>query len=103
VQGLGVELVENFKENKLLHTFLREKPGMALISLSDQKTEWYASLLAKKIDCTYPHMVKLMANFTSLGLIKQKNKGRKRIITLTNKGSEIAHDLESLVMHVSKL
>jgi len=95
--------MENFRENKLLNTFLREKPGMALISLADRKTEWYAALLAKKIDCTYPHIVKLLAAFDSLGLIKQKNRGRKRMIVLTNKGSEIAHDFESLVMHVGKL
>lgn len=103
MEGPGFGRMENFKENKLLYTFLREKPGMALISLADQKTEWYASLLAKKIDCTYPHVVKMLAVFTSLGLIRQKNKGRKRMIALTNKGSEIAHDLESLVMHVGKL
>ena len=76
---------------------------MALINLADQKTEWYASLLAKNIDCTYPHIVKILDIFKDLGLIKEREKGRKKVIVLTNKGMEISHDLESLVIHVGKL
>ncbi len=51
---MGVEVVE---------VLFKKKPAMSLIFLRDKKQEWYASKLAKKVDCTYPHMVNVLKKF----------------------------------------
>jgi DNA-binding MarR family transcriptional regulator len=83
--------------------FLKEKPTRALILLRDKSKRWYISLLAKEVDTTYPHMVKLVRVFEQLGLIRTVKDGRTRYIELTEQGDELAHDLEGIYKHLSKL
>ena len=45
---------------KIFSVFLREKPSMMLVDLKNAKSQVYASALAKKIDCTYSHVVKIL-------------------------------------------
>ncbi|MCK4883610.1 MAG: winged helix DNA-binding protein [Candidatus Diapherotrites archaeon] len=63
---------------------------MSLIFLRDKKEEWYASKLAKKVDCTYPHMVNVLKDFEKADFVTFDKNGRKKLIKLTEKGSEIA-------------
>ena len=58
--------------------FFRDKPALALVALSDKSREWYASAVAKEVDCTFPHIVKLVAFFKEEGLIVFSGKGRKK-------------------------
>jgi len=75
----------------------RVKPVLALVSLKDEKKSWYASSLAKEVDCTFPHMVKILSGFGELGLVSFKEAGRKKLIFLTQKGKKLAAALsESL-------
>ena len=45
---------------KIFNVFFREKPAMMLVQLKNAKGEVYASALAKQIDCTYSHVVKIL-------------------------------------------
>ncbi|MFQ5475290.1 MAG: hypothetical protein ACE5DM_05645, partial [Candidatus Nanoarchaeia archaeon] len=51
---------ENMKKNQIFNVFFREKPAMMLVSLNNAKSDMYASSLAKQIDCTYSHVVKIL-------------------------------------------
>jgi DNA-binding MarR family transcriptional regulator len=70
--------------------FFREKPARAIVCLSDETREWYASSLAKKVDCTFPHMAKTLSAFSELGLVSFREKGRKKIVFLTPGGRKAA-------------
>ena len=48
------------KNKEIFKTFFREKPAMMLVELKNAKSEVYASSLAKVIDCTYSHVVKIL-------------------------------------------
>ena len=45
---------------KVFNVFFREKPAKMLIGLKNAKSQIYASSLAKQIDCTYSHVVKIL-------------------------------------------
>jgi len=77
---------EGYKAN----LFFRIKPVDALVSLFDEKREWYASSLAKEIDCTFPHIIKILRDFKELGIVSFEEKGRKKFIFLTPKGRQLA-------------
>ena len=88
---------------ELLKIFLKEKPAKTLILLRDKSKRWYVSALAKLVDTTYPHMVKLINRLEEAGIVKTKKEGRTRYVTLTEKGEELAHDIEGLYRHLEKL
>ena len=48
-------------ENKeIFNVFFREKPAMMLVELKNAEADIYASSLAKFVDCTYSHVVKIL-------------------------------------------
>ena len=63
---------------------------MMLVELRNAKSEVYASSLAKQIDCTYSHVVKILQEMEKEGLINFDKQGRLKLLTLTKKGQEIA-------------
>jgi len=76
--------------------FFREKPARLLVYIK-KDTKSYASTLAKKTDCTYAHTVKLLGKMQSLGLVNFDKNGRIKYITLTNFGTELAENFDSLI------
>ncbi len=72
----------------------KEKPFRTLISLNDDSRVWYANVLCKHTDTTYPHMLKILKEFESVGLIRTEQVGRIRTVRLTSKGKRIAKILE---------
>ncbi len=82
------------KKRKIFNVFFREKPSMMLVNLYNSKGENYASALAKSIDCTYSHVVKILQEMEKAGLINFEKHGRLKILTLTKKGSEVADHIE---------
>ena len=74
----------------MFNVFFREKPAMMLVNLKNAKNQMYASILAKSIDCTYSHVVKILQKMEILGLIKFEKHGRLKFLTLTRKGSDLA-------------
>ena len=75
--------------------FINEKPVRALVALSDKEKTWYASLLAKEVDCTYAHMVNVLDELAGAGLVVFDREGRVKIVKLTEHGEELAHEFET--------
>ena len=91
---------KNEKNNTLEDLFLHKKPARLLICA---KTPKYATQLAKEVDCTYSHTVKLLEHFRKMSLVKFKKTGRIKMIELTDDGKEIANYLEGLVTKINNL
>jgi len=87
----------------LTRIFFKEKPLNALVSLAEKDKVWYASMLAKKIDCTYPHMLKILDIFEKNGLVVTEGQGRIRIVRLTQKGEDLAADLQNALRRISRI
>jgi len=84
-------------ENKeIFNVFFREKPAMMLVQLKNTKSEVYASSLAKIVDCTYSHVVKILQEMEKSGLVNFEKQGRLKLLTLTKTGSEIAEHIDGI-------
>ena len=76
--------------------FFRRKPALMLVALKKVSKARYGSVLAKEVDCTYSHAVKILQTLESLGLVSFEKKGRIKLIKLTKKGEEIAVLIDSI-------
>ncbi len=70
---------------------------MMLVKLKASEKPRYASLLAKEVDCTYSHTVRILQVLEEKKLIDFEKNGRLKLIKLSPKGTEIAELLEKLV------
>jgi DNA-binding MarR family transcriptional regulator len=84
------------KNKEIFKVFFREKPAMMLVELKNADSEVYASSLAKSIDCTYSHVVKILQQMEKEGLINFDKQGRLKLLTLTKKGAEIANRIDDV-------
>ncbi len=84
-----------FVKNEVFDIFFREKPATMLIELRNVKGEMYASALAKKVDCTYSHVVKVLQEMEKSGLINFNKQGRLKLLSLTKKGAELAEHIDA--------
>ena len=84
------------KNKEIFNVFFREKPAMMLVGLKNAKGPVYASSLAKQIDCTYSHVVKILQEMEKSGLINFEKQGRLKLLTLTKTGSEIADHIDGI-------
>ena len=87
---------EQMKSKAIFGVFFREKPAMMLVNLKNAKSEVYASNLAKQIDCTYSHVVKILQQMEKSGLINFDKQGRLKLLTLTKKGTDVAENIEKV-------
>ncbi len=76
--------------------FFRRKPALMMIALKKVSKIRYGSMLAKEVDCTYSHAVKILQTLEILGLVAFEKKGRIKLIKLTKKGEEIAELIDSI-------
>lgn len=83
-------------DKKIFDVFFREKPAMMLLELKNYNSEIYASVLAKQIDCTYSHVVKILQEMEKSGLVSFKKQGRLKLLELTDKGRNIANNIEGI-------
>ncbi len=67
-----------------------------LVALKKMTRARYGSLLAKEVDCTYSHAVKILQNLESLSLVVFEKKGRTKLIKLTKRGMEVADNIENI-------
>jgi DNA-binding MarR family transcriptional regulator len=81
---------------KIFDVFFREKPAMMLVELKNASSDVYASVLAKQIDCTYSHVVKILQEMQKADLINFKKEGRLKLLELTKRGREIASNIENI-------
>ena len=89
-----MELKDNFD------IFFRRKPALMLVALKRISRARYGSILAKEVDCTYSHAVKILQSLERLGLVMFERKGRIKLIKLTKKGQDIAGNIESIKMNL---
>jgi DNA-binding MarR family transcriptional regulator len=89
-------LGDNMENKEVFNVFFREKPAMMLVKLKNSKTQVYASSLAKQIDCTYSHVVKILQEMEKAGLVNFDKQGRLKLLTLTKKGAEVADHIEGI-------
>jgi DNA-binding MarR family transcriptional regulator len=76
--------------------FFRRKPALMLVSLKKNTRMRYGSVLAKEVDCTYSHAVKILQTFEALKLVGFEKRGRIKVIKLTNKGKEVADCIDTI-------
>lgn len=79
-----------------LDIFFRRKPALMLVSLKKNTRVRYGSVLAKEVDCTYSHAVKILQTLELLKLVDFQKKGRVKVIQLTKKGKEVADAIENI-------
>lgn len=84
------------KQKKIFNVFFREKPAMMLVTLLNKSNISYASNLAKVVDCTYSHVVKILQEMQKAGLVAFEKQGRLKVLTLTKKGVEVASYIDKL-------
>ena len=84
------------KNQEIFSVFFREKPAMMLVEMKNAKAEMYASSLAKLVDCTYSHVVKILQEMEKSGLINFEKQGRLKLLTLTKKGAEVAEHIDTV-------
>ena len=90
------------KKIDIFNVIFREKPASMLIFLLNRAGKTgprdkgvYASSLAKQVDCTYSHVVKILQAMEKAGLILFEKKGRLKLITLTRKGRDFSEHLDA--------
>jgi DNA-binding MarR family transcriptional regulator len=84
------------KNKEIFNVFFREKPAMMLLTLRTSKNPVYASSIAKQIDCTYSHVVKIIQEMEKAGLINFDKQGRLKLLTLTKEGAEVAEHIDNI-------
>jgi len=84
------------QNKEIFNVFFREKPAMMLVELKNAKGEVYASSVAKQIDCTYSHVVKILQEMQKAGLINFEKQGRLKLLTLTKTGQEVADKIDGI-------
>jgi predicted transcriptional regulator len=89
------------KEKFVPRLFLRTKPVKMLTSLKEGPK--YATIIAKEVDCTYSHTVKLLDLFNHFGLVDFEKKGRIKIVKLTEMGEDLARALDGVLARLSRL
>jgi predicted transcriptional regulator len=83
-------------DKQIFDVFFREKPAMMLVELKNASSQVYASVLAKQIDCTYSHVVKILQEMQKADLINFRKEGRLKLLELTRKGKDIATHIERI-------
>jgi len=87
-------MVKKSKDN--FDVFFRRKPALMLVALKRLSRARYGSILAKEVDCTYSHAVKILQNLERLRLVNFEKKGRIKLIKLTKQGTEVADNIENI-------
>lgn len=82
--------------------FLKQKPVRAILSLNGPG-EHYALKLSHEIDSTYAHTTGILQKLDKHELVSFEQSGRKKIISLTPTGKEVANKLVELHNHLDNL
>lgn len=78
-------------------SFFQEKPLKTLILLKKEEKEMYQAKIAKKVDMTYAHTLKVLNMLKELKLLRFSESGRSKFAGLSELGEEVANRLFELV------
>jgi predicted transcriptional regulator len=84
------------KKKDIFEVFFRRKPAMILVALRASTKNRYGSILAKEVDCTYSHAVKILQEMEKAKLVDFEKQGRIKVIKLTENGNRIAEHIEKI-------
>ncbi|MDP2907954.1 MAG: winged helix DNA-binding protein [Nanoarchaeota archaeon] len=84
------------EEKKIFEVFFRRKPANILVALRKNTKSRYGSILAKEVDCTYSHAVKILQEMEKARLVEFVKQGRIKMIRLTENGNKIAENIEKI-------
>ncbi|MDE1761707.1 MAG: winged helix-turn-helix transcriptional regulator [Candidatus Micrarchaeota archaeon] len=76
---------------------LKEKQARIILALTDKGQEWYLTSLAQAAKATYVHTSRFVARCEALGLIQVVKHGKIKTLSLTEKGSEVAKGIASIM------
>ena len=91
VRGGTIDITKDIFE-----VFFRKKPAMILVALRKSTKNRYGSVLAKEVDCTYSHAVKILQEMERAKLVGFEKQGRIKTIKLTESGEKIAEHIERI-------
>ncbi len=83
-------------EKDIFEVFFRRKPAHILVALRQNTKNRYGSILAKEVDCTYSHAVKILQEMEKAKLVEFVKQGRIKMIKLTDNGNKIAEHIERI-------
>ena len=83
-------------ETDIFEVFFRRKPAMILVALRKNQKNRYGSVLAKEVDCTYSHAVKILQEMEKAELVTFEKHGRIKTIALTDDGNKVAEYIEKI-------
>jgi len=69
---------------------------MILVALRKTSKNRYGSVLAKEVDCTYSHAVKILQEMEKARLVNFEKQGRIKSIQLTEMGNTVAEHIEKI-------
>ncbi len=81
--------------------FLRLKPTKLLVSLREGPKS--ITMVSKSVDLTYSHTIKILDILNELGLVEFEERGRIKIVKLTDLGEDIARNFDTILIKLSKL
>lgn len=84
------------KSKEMFDVFFRAKPANLLVELRKQGKNKYGSTLAKDVNCTYSHAVKILQDMERARLVNFERNGRIKTISLTDSGQKIAEFIEKI-------
>ncbi len=84
------------KKKDIFEVFFRKKPAMILVALRNDVRNRYGSVLAKEVDCTYSHAVKILQEMERAKLVNFEKQGRIKLIKLTDNGNKVAESIEKI-------
>lgn len=84
------------RKKDIFEVFFRRKPAMILIALRKSSKNRYGSVLAKEVDCTYSHAVKILQEMEKAKLVDFTKHGRIKTIQLTENGNKVAESIEKI-------
>jgi predicted transcriptional regulator len=89
-------VVKKKEDAGIFEVFFRKKPAMILVSLRKSGRNKYGSILAKEVDCTYSHAVKILQEMEKAKLVVFEKHGRIKSIKLTDNGNKVAENIERI-------
>lgn len=84
------------KQETMFEVFFRKKPALILVALRRSGKNRYGSVLAKEVDCTYSHAVKILQEMERAKLVSFEKHGRIKDIKLTDQGNKVAEHIEKI-------
>lgn len=83
--------------SELTELYLNEKPVKALLMIYNSEGETFCREISEDIESTYAHTVKIISKFKKMGVVETREKGRKKMLSLTPEGERQAELLNDLV------